>query len=167
MRLKRSYRRFFYLPAILVVICLPIAACSSTPRQARPRPDGHTAAAPVEQRLRQAAHDWEGTPHRIGGLDRSGIDCSGLVVRIYADLFDHQLPRTTGALARAGRSAGRRALRPGDLVLFRIPDRKQHVGIFLGREEFVHASASRGVMISRLDESYWRRAFRTARRILD
>ncbi len=167
MLMNRSLQGRFYLLALLVVVCLPFVACSSAPREARPRPDGFSAAGPVEERLRQAANHWEGTPHRIGGLDRSGIDCSGLVVRIYADQFDQRLPRTTSALARTGRPAKRHALLPGDLVLFRIPGRKQHVGIYLGRKEFVHASTSRGVMISRLDEHYWRRTFWTARRILD
>ncbi len=167
MLMMRSLRGQFCLVVLLAAVCLPFVACSSTPREARPRPDGPTAPSPVEARLRAAANDWEGTPHRIGGLDHSGIDCSGLVVRIYADQFNQRLPRTTSALARTGRPAKRHALLPGDLVLFHIPGRKQHVGIYLGREEFVHASTSRGVMISRLDEHYWRRAFWTARRVLD
>ncbi|MDJ0991128.1 MAG: NlpC/P60 family protein, partial [Desulfobacterales bacterium] len=77
------------------------------------------------------------------------------------------LPRTTGALARSGRPTALNDLAPGDLVLFRPPGSKQHVGIYLGRNEFVHASTTRGVMISRLDEHYWRRSFWKARRVLD
>ncbi len=128
---------------------------------------GGEAPAAIEARLRRAAQDWEGTPHRLGGLDRAGIDCSGLVVRIYEDLFGRRLPRTTGALARSGRPTAPNDLAPGNLVLFRPPGSKPHVGIYLGRNEFVHASTTRGVMISRLDERYWHRSFWTARRVLD
>ena len=75
---------------------------------------------------------------------------------------------TTHALARLGRPADRRRLAPGELVRFRPPGRKQPVGIYyVGRNECVHASANRGVMISRLDAHYWRRSFWTARRVLD
>ncbi len=155
------------LLGLLAVASLLTAACSSAPRSSSTPATTIPRAAAIELQLRQAALDWEGTPHRIGGFDRRGIDCSGLVVRIYDDIFGYRLPRTTGALARAGRPANRQALVAGDLVLFRIAARKQHVGIYLGQEEFVHASATRGVMISRLNENYWRRTFWTARRILD
>ncbi len=156
------------LPALLSVaaVAISMTACSSA-RHAQPSTGTDRTTAAIEAHLRQAARDWEGTPHRLGGLDHNGIDCSGLVVRIYADLFNRRLPRTTGALARYGRPTAPRDLAPGDLVLFRPPGSKQHVGIYLGRNEFVHAATTRGVMISRLDERYWRRSFWTARRVLD
>lgn len=154
------------LIGLVAAIILLSAACSNTPRTSTSLPAGETGTNALEQRLRRAAHEWEGTPHRLGGLDRQGIDCSGLVVRIYDDLFSYRLPRTTGALAGTGQSTEGRTLSPGDLVFFRIPPRKQHVGIYLGRGEFVHASTRRGVIISRLDDPYWRGVFWTARRIL-
>ncbi len=166
MRRTRKYRQGPIIMTLLLALGLVLTACSSTPPKPAPQMLDGKEPAPVERRLRRAAHDWEGTPHRLGGLDRHGIDCSGLVVRIYADLFGYRLPRTTGALARTGQPAAQGALAPGDLVLFRIPGGKQHVGIYLGQEEFVHTSTTRGVMISRLDERYWRRTFWTARRIL-
>jgi cell wall-associated NlpC family hydrolase len=168
MHIFLKYRRWRGIAALMPTIAvLMLTTACGTIRHATPPADSAQAPAVIEERLRRAAQDWEGTPHRLGGLDRNGIDCSGLVVRIYADLFGCQLPRTTHALARSGRPAGHRRLAPGDLVLFRPPGRKQHVGIYLGRNEFVHASANRGVMISRLDTRYWRRSFWTARRVLD
>ena len=150
----------------MIAVSMMTTACSST-RHAPPSVGAGQASAAVEARLRRAAQAWEGTPHRLGGFDHSGIDCSGLVVRIYEDLFGRQLPRTTGSLARSGRPAERHHLAPGDLVLFRLPGSKQHVGIYLGCNEFLHASTARGVMISRLDEHYWGRSFWTARRVLN
>ena len=160
-------RQRYGLPMLLLALAVSVMACSHNTRTGPASLNADTGQNTVEQRLRRAAHTWEGTPHRLGGLDRNGIDCSGLVVRIYSDLFEVPLPRTTGALALAGRPVERRVLAPGDLVLFRLPENKQHVGIYLGRNEFVHTSAARGVTIARLDERYWRRTYWTSRRILN
>ena len=120
----------------------------------------------LADQLRAAVRTWEGTPHRLGGNDRQGIDCSGLVVQLYRDLFDTQLPRTTLALSKTGRSVEPRHLLPADLVFFRLPDSKRHVGIYLDGGQFAHASTRRGVMISRLQEPCWQETFWTARRLL-
>lgn len=148
-----------------MILGLLVGACSSA-RPLNPRPHTEADLETRAERLRRAVRAWEGTPHRLGGNSKSGVDCSGLVVRIYDDLFGHHLPRTTAALAQKGQPAARRALVPGDLVFFRIAPRKMHVGIYLGRGEFAHASARRGVSIARLDAPYWRSVFWTARRIL-
>jgi len=118
------------------------------------------------EQLRAAVRSWEGTPHRLGGNDHQGIDCSGLVVQIYRDLFDTPLPRTTAALSKTGWAIDPGQLAPGDLVFFRLPDGKRHVGIYLDRGQFAHASTRRGVMISRLQDPYWQATFWTARRLL-
>ena len=88
------------------------------------------------------------------------------MVRIYSELFDRPLPRTTDQLARSGRPIARRELMAGDLVFFKPPEYKLHVGIYLGEGQFLHASTRQGVMISRLEEAYWRNAYWTARRVL-
>jgi cell wall-associated NlpC family hydrolase len=119
----------------------------------------------VEIRLRAAVRQWAGTPHRMGGTRRNGIDCSGFVQRIYTDLFNIQLPRSTALQVHAGEAVSRRHLRPGDLVFFRPPHKVRHVGIYLGSGEFAHVSTSKGVTISRLRTGYWRHAYWTARRI--
>jgi len=120
----------------------------------------------VAQRLRAEAARWQGTPHRMGGTDFNGVDCSGLVQQIYRDLFGIQMPRTARQQVARGKRAGRAELEPGDLVFFKPPGKKDHVGIYLGKGEFVHTSAQRGVMVSRLDLDYWRKYYWTARRIL-
>ncbi len=129
-------------------------------------PDGHVKqTGDVEQQLRAEASRWHGTPHRMGENDLNGIDCSGLVRRIYQDLFGIQMPRTAREQAGRGGRVNRDELEPGDLVFFSPPGKKYHVGIYLGRGEFVHTSASRGVTISKMDLSYWRKSYRMARRI--
>ena len=118
------------------------------------------------QRLRAEVSRWHGTPHRMGGNSFKGVDCSGLVKRIYKDAFGIRMPRTARQQAARGFNVDRSELKPGDLVFFRPPGKKDHVGIYLGKGEFVHASATRGVTISRMELNYWRKYYWTARRVL-
>lgn len=136
--------------------------CSSQTAQNAASP----TVATTEQQLREAAGQWLNTPHKLGGLDRNGIDCSGLVMVLYRDLFNCHLPRTTRQQVRQGVTVDREQLMVGDLVFFRPPDKGGHVGIYLGKGEFVHATTRRGVMVSHLTQAYWRRSYWTARRVL-
>jgi len=121
-------------------------------------------SAPLEQRLRFEVQEWVGTPHRMGGVNREGIDCSGFVQRLYKDIFQQNIPRSTSRQVRSGQPVDKKQLRPGDLVFFKIPYKGPHVGIYLGRKEFAHASTSKGVMISSLGQEYWSTSYWTARR---
>ena len=120
----------------------------------------------LERQLRSLVRQWEGTPHRLGGTSSSGIDCSGFVQLLYRDYLNRQIPRSTTLQVKSGRPVDKDQLRSGDLVFFKIPDKKQHVGIYLGQADFAHASASRGVTISSLGNPYWQNAYWTARRYL-
>jgi cell wall-associated NlpC family hydrolase len=103
----------------------------------------------------------------MGGTTRRGIDCSGFVQRLYRDIFALRIPRSTTLQVKSGRSIDIDQLRAGDLVFFRIPRKKGHVGIYLGRAEFAHASTTRGVTVSSLHEPFWRQSYWTARRYLN
>ncbi len=153
------------LATVLVSGCGQKRAVRDTDRY--PHPTGSAIeAGDIELRLRAEASRWHGTPHRMGGTDLNGVDCSGLVQRIYQDIFGIQVPRTARQQATRGVGVGRQALAPGDLVFFRPPGKKDHVGIYLGQGEFVHTSAKRGVTISRMELDYWRKYYWKARRIL-
>jgi lipoprotein Spr len=110
--------------------------------------------------------NWKGTQYRYGGTARNGIDCSGFVSAVYENIFDIHLPRTTKALARVGKPVKKPALRAGDLVFFKLPSYPRHVGIYLGDDEFVHASKTAGVIISKINRHYWSKYYWTARRVL-
>lgn len=158
----------------LALAVLIIAACSHPPPASRaPGYGGHPPLTappdltPREKALFTYAAEWAGVPYRWGGTDRSGVDCSGLALRIYKDLFGVQLPRTTRSQITIGSKASRGRLAAGDLLFFRVSGNQRHVGIYLFDHYFLHASKSRDrVIISSLNREYWRNTFRTARRIL-
>ncbi len=116
--------------------------------------------------LKQYA-EWHGTPYRMGGLDKRGIDCSGFAYITFRSKLGYSIPRTTKSQAQSGRYVPLKDLRIGDLVFFKTSIRYNHVGIYLGDRQFLHASSSKGVMISGLNETYWKKHYWTARRISD
>ena len=120
----------------------------------------------VEQRILDEYRRWKGIRHRLGGTGNQGIDCSGFVKTAYKDVFNINLPRTTKAQVRQGKSVSFNELQPGDLVFFKPPNYPRHVGIFLSRSQFVHASKTKGVTISKIDAHYWGKYYWTARRII-
>ncbi|MFO7713004.1 C40 family peptidase [Desulfosarcina sp.] len=150
----------------LVVISLLTAGCVTTTVPDAEPERSVVAGGQTDQMLRAEIRFWLGTPHRMGGMSPRGIDCSGLVVVVFADLFDIRLPRTTTELMRTGRRVEKNNLTAGDLVFFRPDHKTHHVGIYLDRGEFVHASTRHGVIISRMDDDFWHRCYLTSRRFL-
>jgi len=141
--------------------CVGLLGCSSQPSQ--PASDQRA----VRDALYQQYGAWRGVPYRLGGLSTRGVDCSGLVQLTYQNVFSHQLPRTTKDLARVGKPVKPGERRSGDLVFFKIGLWQDHVGIYLENGKFMHASASKGVMISSLDETYWHQRYWKTLRPLD
>lgn len=118
------------------------------------------------------AKTFDGTRYKYGGITKRGMDCSGL---IYTSFKEHNvnLPRTTAALQGIGTWIDLKEVNVGDLIFFATKKNSRkvnHVGIVTnvrtGNVEFIHASSSRGVMVSSLAERYWYFAFVQARRVL-
>jgi len=114
----------------------------------------------VKQKLLSQYNSWKGTPYQYGGLSKRGIDCSGFVQTTFKNQFSKQLPRTTEQQAKLGSSVSKSNLKAGDLVFFKTGYKKFHVGIALDSLEFMHASTSKGVIISKLDNPYWQKNYR-------
>ena len=120
------------------------------------------------QALLQRAMGLLGTPYRWGGTSPdSGFDCSGLVNYVFRTTLGIELPRVSREMASNGEKVERAALTAGDLVFFgRRGTRVDHVGIYVGDGQFVHAPRSgRDVTVSRLDTGYWANRFLQARRV--
>lgn len=111
--------------------------------------------------------EWQGSPYRLGGLSKRGVDCSGFVYLTFKDRFGLAFPRTTKGQVKLGKSVSIKKLQTGDLVFFKTGWRTRHVGIYLSGGRFLHASTSKGVIISKLDNVYWKKKYWTSRRVLN
>jgi probable lipoprotein NlpC len=99
--------------------------------------------------------DWEGVKYKFGGLDKRGIDCSGLVFLVYKDVYQKEIPRTTSQQIEIIKRKYENQLKEGDLVFFDFDGKKySHVGIYLQNGYFFHASTSKGVMVGKIKDGY-------------
>ncbi len=122
--------------------------------------------------LLKDAESYLGTPYKFGGNTSSGFDCSGFTVKVFQD-NNFSLPRRSSDQADAGKSIDIKTVKPGDLLFFATSggSRVSHVGIVHtiendGEIKFIHASTSKGVIISSLNEKYWNKAYLHAQRVL-
>lgn len=172
------------LPAVALATVL--SACSSTNTSNNAQTDTHAVKSQngfllqasqdefeqmvqnvdIKSRLMDQYADWKGVRYRLGGTSKRGIDCSAFVQTTFREQFGLDLPRSTYEQEDTGKSINRGKLRAGDLVLFGAGSTGRHVGIYLGNDNFVHASTSSGVMISNLNDNYWKKRYREARRVL-
>lgn len=114
------------------------------------------------------AANWIGVPYRAGGTNKRGTDCSGLTTQIYRKVYNKKLQRSTEGQMKQASRISRGNLQEGDLVFFssRNSGKKvAHVGIYLKDGKFVHTSSSRGVIISSLNESYYKQHWMRGGRI--
>ncbi len=127
------------------------------------------SAAPVVSRdavpdVVSVAMRFLGTPYRYGANGPKSFDCSGFARYVYA-LEGVQLPRVASEQARAGTRVSSPA--PGDLVFFSNSSKGYitHVGIYIGNNNFIHASVT-GVEIDSLNSSWYRSRYVMACRVL-
>ncbi|WP_417290351.1 C40 family peptidase [Corallibacter sp.] len=168
---------------LLLFFCLCLSSCKSTKQGkstsktrttktvTKPTTKHYSSSAEADKIVKYAKQ-FEGVKYKYGGTTKKGMDCSGLVNTAYKS-ENILLPRTTGSLATHGNWIDLKEVRKGDLVFFATRKNSRsvnHVGIVTstrtGYVEFIHASTSKGVMISSLSERYWYFAFVQARRVL-
>ncbi|MDA8124766.1 MAG: NlpC/P60 family protein [Deltaproteobacteria bacterium] len=117
--------------------------------------------------LVKVAMGFLGAPYRLGGSSVTGIDCSAFVKKIY-HIFNIDLPRTAFEQSRVGMRVSRSELTVGDLLFFKTQKEVGHVGIYVGNNEFVHASSrKRGVRVDNLDTPYYDQRFVRAVRLME
>ncbi|MFQ5676631.1 MAG: C40 family peptidase [bacterium] len=111
---------------------------------------------------------WLGVHYRWGGASKFyGTDCSGFSQSVFRTV-GISLPRTAARQFQQGVYVPETQLRPGDLVFFSTyKPGPSHVGIYVGRRKFIHASSATGmVKIDSLNESYFKRRYLAGRRII-
>lgn len=117
------------------------------------------------------AKSFEGTRYKFGGITDNGMDCSGLVYTVYKQQ-DVMMPRISRDMATKGVSVSLKEVIGGDLVFFNTSKRNtiNHVGLVVENKKgeifFIHSTSTRGVIISSMDETYWKKAFVEVRRII-
>lgn len=183
--LTSLFRRGAALPVtLLIILSVVMAGCHSrkgavtaspgyTPSGSTP---SQVARASVKnmpdatRRLMAEADAWLGTPYRYGGTSRGkGADCSGFVTQVYANALSIKLPRNSAKQQQWCSPLGknRKDFLPGDLVFFAPRGSRgvNHVGIYIGDGKMIHSSSSKGVIVSSLDEDYYKRTYHSAGRV--
>ena len=121
----------------------------------------------IAQKIITDAKAYIGTPYLWGGTTPKGFDCSGFVQYIYKN-NGISLPRTTSQQWKVGTYVSKSDLKPGDLIFLQNTYREgvSHVGIYIGDGKMIHASSSKGVVISSLSTSYYTKHYLGARRVI-
>jgi lipoprotein Spr len=111
--------------------------------------------------------DWYGTPYRLGGTTKKGVDCSAFSQFLFASVYGLSIPRTAREQYNLTNRISRTQLNEGDLIFFNTRGGISHVGVYLQNNKFVHASTSGGVMISDIFDEYWASKFAGVGRLKD
>lgn len=120
----------------------------------------NTSAEEVRnEKMFEFIDDWYGTPYRLGGTTKKGIDCSAFTQFLFAGVYGLSIPRTAREQYKLTIRISRTELKEGDLVFFNTRGGISHVGVYLQNNKFVHASTSGGVTISDVFDPYWVRKF--------
>lgn len=130
---------------------------------------GETGEAEIRRQLVYRAYAYMGTPYVYGGISGKGVDCSGLVYRVYQDVLQKKLPRIVSRLYESGREIDNSSVKPGDLVFFDTTGGVSHVGIYVGDQSFIHAASEGrviGVKESKLNQEYYKKRYVGARTYL-
>ena len=99
-------------------------------------------------RLYAFVDQWIGTPYKFGGLDKDGVDCSGLAFLLEQEVYGITIPRMTSKQINVIKREYEEDLKEGDLVFFDFDGKKfSHVGVYLQNGYIVHASSTKGVII--------------------
>ncbi len=108
---------------------------------------------------------WYGIPYKFGGSDRKGIDCSAFSYYLMDSVYGVVLPRTASSQYEMGVKLRKDQLQEGDLVFFNTTGGISHVGVYIANGKFVHAATSTGVVISDIDDMYYRKRYIGACRV--
>lgn len=141
----------FYLLAIILFL----SACGTRKYTVKSETKAAKAADAManlkSKKLYHFINDWTGVKYQFGGLDKSGIDCSGFALLLEKEIYGITLPRISRDQANSIKSKSQQNLNEGDLIFFSFGGNVvDHVGVYLNSGFFVHASTTRGVIVDDL-----------------
>ncbi|TDG35714.1 NlpC/P60 family protein [Pedobacter changchengzhani] len=141
----------FYLIAILLCLSSCGARKYTVKSDTKAAKAADAMSALKSKQLYRFITDWTGVKYRFGGMDKSGIDCSGFVYLLEKEIYGKTLPRISRDQANAIRTKNLANLNEGDLIFFSFGGKDvDHVGVYLNDGFFVHASTTRGVIVDDL-----------------
>lgn len=125
-------------------------------------------SSPIKLSMLTSINRYKGVPYKWGGDTMRGMDCSGFTMKVYEESARTTIPHHAASQYKLGTKISRKRLKFGDLVFFRDIESKgvSHVGIYVGNDNFVHASLSKGVVTSSMNQPYYKKRYVSARRLL-
>lgn len=183
-RIKRS----FVVLCVCLVACLVLDSCGSSKntvsgseamrvekskdkknknKTKKPKA-GRGAGHALADALVDEARSWLGTPYRYGGKTKKGTDCSGFIMEVYRNVAGIAIPRNSAKQKDYCADIDKKDLTVGDLVFFsskRSGGCIAHVGMYIGDGKMIHASSSRGVVESSIDQRYYIEHYKGSGRI--
>lgn len=163
---------------MLLLLAITLTSCHSSKKATNQRggyEQGIETGAPAlkgnktQKAIVSEAMTWLGTPYAYAKSEKGkGTDCSGMVMKVYETVMGCKLPRNSAHQAEFCEVLSEKEVELGDLVFFatgKDEDRISHVGIMIDKVNFVHASASKGVVVSKVNSPYYIRTFKMYGRI--
>ena len=142
--------------ALIVMVALFVNACGPKP-PATIGGRGESLTADERNQIITAAGQYLGIPYKSNGIDPRGFDCSGFIRYVFKQALNLELPRSAADIYDKSFRLKHGRGKPADLVFFSTDNdrRPDHIGLMIGGDKFIHASKSRGVIISSLDDQYY------------
>ena len=127
---------------------------------------GITVTKDDDKELYEELEGWLGVPYKYAGHDKSGTDCSGLVMEVYLKVYEKKLHRNSAKMQEECEEIAKEELTEGDLVFFAtgLTSKINHLGLYLKDDKFVHAG-SKGLVVSELGSEYYTKHFVSAGRV--
>ena len=159
--------RFCWLSLTALVFAVLLVSCRFSKKAeipSRQDPTEHAVLSgqrlsDVRRNIIKEAKTWLGTPYVYAAQEKgAGTDCSGMVMQVFLSVVDCRLPRNSAKQAEYCRRIRAEEAIAGDLVFFatgKDPKRVSHVGILVDEDSFIHASSSKGVVVSRLSNQWY------------
>lgn len=153
---------------LILVFTFSIISCSSSKKVVSETKKNEPTLA---DKIVWTAVTYKGTPYKFGGTTKSGMDCSGLIFTSFKKR-GVEIPRVSYAMATQGKKVSLANVQRGDLLFFKTSKTQNginHVGLVTstnGEIKFIHASSSKGVIVSSLNNRYWNDAYVKAKRVL-
>ncbi|MBA6155888.1 C40 family peptidase [Tenacibaculum sp. S7007] len=157
-----------FILSFLMISCGSSKNVTSTTK----RTTTDTKEITVADKIVWTAVSYKGVRYKYGGTTNKGMDCSGLIHTAFKQR-NVEIPRTSREMYAKGYDISLRKVKRGDLLFFKTARKRgkvNHVGLVTsiknGDIRFIHATSSRGVIVTSLNQDYWNKAFIKAKRVL-